>query len=131
LQQRLNNLEDLQVSPPDIERAAKYIWRAIKFREDKGDFRNAIKEIVDEAIGDEGAWGVALDWTNKIRPDGVWQHKKFIILDHVMYDNWAQIPGNRPDLTKARKRHFYLLPCFTRSYCANLKQCLMHNFVHI
>lgn len=65
LQQRLNNLEDLQVSPPDIERAAK---RAIMFHEDKANFRNAIKKMVNEAIGDEGAWGVAHDF------------KKFIVL---------------------------------------------------
>ena len=47
LQRSLDNLEEVQVSRSDVERAAKYLRCAVTFHEGKARRQNAVKELVD------------------------------------------------------------------------------------
>ena len=48
LQRSLDNLEEVQVSRSDVERAAKYLRCAVTFYECEEHRQNAVKELVDE-----------------------------------------------------------------------------------
>ncbi|KAF8340881.1 hypothetical protein F5887DRAFT_1225861 [Amanita rubescens] len=80
LQQRLGHLEELPVSRSDVERAAKYLRCAITFYEDEARHQDAIRGLVDEAIGQNGEWGLALGWADNIKPDGSWWYDVFLVL---------------------------------------------------
>ena len=53
LQRCLDNLEEVQVSRSEVERAAKYLRCAVAFYEDETHRQKAIKELVNEAIGEK------------------------------------------------------------------------------
>lgn len=78
LQWRLDHLEKVKVSRPDVERAAKYLQCAVAFYEDEKFREKAIKDIVDDAIGEKGNWDVALTWANGIRSVGAWWYISII-----------------------------------------------------
>lgn len=80
LQQRLDHLEQVQVSRSEVERAAKYLLCAVTFYEDEAHRQKAIKELFDEAIGEKGEWDLALGWADNIKPDGSWWYDGFLIL---------------------------------------------------
>ena len=80
LQQRLGLLEELPVSRSEVERAAKYLRCAVTFYEDDAHRQDAIRGLVDEAIGQKGEWGLALGWADNIKPDGSWWYDVFLIL---------------------------------------------------
>jgi hypothetical protein len=44
----------------------------------KKDRKKAIKDVVDDAIGEKGDWDVALTWANGIRPAGAWWYISII-----------------------------------------------------
>lgn len=80
LQQRLDHLEQVPVFRSDIERAAKYLRCAVTFYGDEARRQDAIQELVDEAIGKKGEWGLTLGWADNIKPDGSWWYDVFLIL---------------------------------------------------
>jgi hypothetical protein len=80
LQRCLDNLEEVQVSRSEVERAAKYLRCAVAFYEDEAHRQNAIKELVDESIGEKGEWGYNLSWADNIKPDGSWWYDSFLLL---------------------------------------------------
>ncbi|KAJ3510280.1 hypothetical protein NLJ89_g4771 [Agrocybe chaxingu] len=80
LQQRLDHLEQVQVSRPEVERAAKYILCTVEFHKDEA-HQKVIKGLLDEAIGENGDWGCTLGWADNIKPDGAWWYAKFLILN--------------------------------------------------
>jgi hypothetical protein len=80
LQQRLDHLEKVPVSRSDVERAAMYLRCAVTFYEDEARRQDAIQELVDEAIGEKGEWGLVLGWADKIKPGGSWWYDGFLIL---------------------------------------------------
>ena len=56
LQQKLDHLEQIQVSVSDINHAAQYIRSVVKFHGSEEEFQNNIKESVTNAIGSTGIW---------------------------------------------------------------------------
>ena len=48
LQWPFDHLEQVKVSRPDVERAAKYLRCAVAFYEDERDHQKAIKDIIDD-----------------------------------------------------------------------------------
>jgi hypothetical protein len=80
LQQRLDHLEQVKVSRSEVDRAAKYLRCAITFYEDEDHRQKAIKELVDEAIGEKGKWGLALGSADNIKPNGSRWYDEFLIL---------------------------------------------------
>ena len=80
LQWHLNNLEDVQVFRSEVERAAKYLRCAVAFYRDEILRQNAMKELVDEAIGEKGEWGCTLSWADNIKPGGSWWYGIFLLL---------------------------------------------------
>jgi hypothetical protein len=80
LQQRLDHLEQVQVSRSQVDHAAKYLLCAVAFYEIEAHRQKAIKELVDKAIGDEGEWGLRLDWADNIKIDGSWWYDGFLAL---------------------------------------------------
>ncbi|CAA7270480.1 unnamed protein product [Cyclocybe aegerita] len=77
LQQRLDDLEKVEVDCQEIERAAKYILRTVEFHEDEAHLQKEIQDLLDQAIGEKGC---ILDWANNIKPDCSWWRQKFLIL---------------------------------------------------
>ena len=80
LQRRLDHLEQVHVSRQEVERAAQYLRCAVAFYDNEGLRQKAIKDLVDDAIGEAGDWGRSLDWADKIKPDGGWWYDTFLIL---------------------------------------------------
>ncbi|KAJ3508829.1 hypothetical protein NLJ89_g5539 [Agrocybe chaxingu] len=80
LQQRLDDLEKVEVDCQEIERAAKYIQRTVEFHEDEAHLQKEIQDLLDQAIGENGSWGCILDWADNIKPDCAWWRQKFLIL---------------------------------------------------
>jgi hypothetical protein len=80
LQRWLDNLEDIQVSRSEVDRAAKYLRCAVAFYEDEAHRQNAIKELIDESIGEKGMWGYNLSWADSIKPNGSWWYDSFLLL---------------------------------------------------
>lgn len=52
LQQRLEHLEQIQPSRPEIERAVKYLQCAVAFYHRE----LAMKNALEEAVGEKGGW---------------------------------------------------------------------------
>ena len=80
LQRCLDNLEEVQVSRSEVDRAAKYLRCSVAFYENEAHRQNAIKDLVDELIGEKGEWGYNLSWADDIRPDGSWWYDSFLLL---------------------------------------------------
>jgi hypothetical protein len=80
LQHRLNHLERVHVSHQEVERAAQYLRCAVAFYDNEDLRQKAIKDLVDDAIGEVGEWGHSLDWADKIKPDSGWWYNIFLIL---------------------------------------------------
>lgn len=80
LQQRLDLLEQVQVSRLEVQRAANYLRYAVKFYKDESRRQEKIKELINEAIGENGEWGLTLGWADNIKPDGSWWYNAFLIL---------------------------------------------------
>ena len=80
LQRSLDNLEEVQVSRSEVERAANYLRCAVAFYEDEAHRQNAIKVLVDELIGEKGEWGYNLSWADNIKPVGSWWYDGFLFL---------------------------------------------------
>lgn len=80
LQQRLDHLEQVQVSRLEVQRAANYLRSAVKFYKDESRRQEVIKGLIDEAIGEDGEWGLTLGWADNIKPDGSWWYDTFLIL---------------------------------------------------
>jgi hypothetical protein len=80
LQQRLDHLEQVQVSRSEVDRAAKYLLCAVTFYEGEAHRQKAIEELVDEAIGEKGEWCLRLNWADGIKPDGSWWYDTFLTL---------------------------------------------------
>ncbi|KAF8963415.1 hypothetical protein BDZ97DRAFT_2059090 [Flammula alnicola] len=55
-QNNLEHLEQVEVSCPDIERAAKYLQCGVAFYQNDALRQMVIKELIDEAIGEKGDW---------------------------------------------------------------------------
>ena len=80
LQRCLDNLEEVKVSRSEVERAAQYLQCAVTFYEDEVYDQNAIKQLVDELIGENGDWGYNLSWADNINPNGSWWYDDFLLL---------------------------------------------------
>ena len=80
LQQCLDHLEQVNVSPSTVECASRYLQCAVTFYEDKAHRQKAIKELVDGAIGEKAKWTFTLGWADNIKPDGSWWYNEFLIL---------------------------------------------------
>ncbi|KAJ3510653.1 hypothetical protein NLJ89_g4547 [Agrocybe chaxingu] len=80
LQQRLDRLEQVQVRPREIERAAWYISWTVKFHEDEAILQIWIKDLLNIAIGQNGEWGRTLNWADDIQPTSAWWYKEFLTL---------------------------------------------------
>ena len=80
LSRSLDNLKQVQVSRSEVDRAAKYLRCAIAFYEDEAHRQNAIKELVDESIGEKGEWGYNLSWADNIKPDRSWWYDSLLLL---------------------------------------------------
>ena len=80
LQGCLDNLEKVQAPHSEVKHAAKYLQHAVVFYEDGVHHRNAIKELIDELIGEKGKWGYNLSWVDNIKPDGSWWYDSFLFL---------------------------------------------------
>jgi hypothetical protein len=79
LQRNLENLEEVKVSRNDVDCAAKYLRCAVDFYKDEAQRQKAIMDLINEAIGQNGEWGYALDWADGIKPDGCWWHDLFLV----------------------------------------------------
>ncbi|KDR76199.1 hypothetical protein GALMADRAFT_210854 [Galerina marginata CBS 339.88] len=82
LQQSFSDLEQVNVSEDEALRAANYIRSAAKFYDWEDLRQEAIKELVDAAIAQPGAWGrpVNMAPVNDIIPNACWWHDIFLIL---------------------------------------------------
>jgi hypothetical protein len=80
LQHRLDHLEQVHVSCPDVVGAAKYLRYAVAFYDSEDLRQKAIKNVVNVIIGGVGEWQCRLDWADNIKPDGSWWYEKFLIL---------------------------------------------------
>ncbi|CAA7263657.1 unnamed protein product [Cyclocybe aegerita] len=80
LQKRLDDLEKVEVTRQEIERAADYIQETVKFHDDEAQLQRVIQDILDQAIGGNGDWGRTLDWADNIKPDRPWWYQAFLIL---------------------------------------------------
>ena len=80
LQRCLDNLQEVQVTRSDVECAAKYLRCAVAFYEDETQRQNAIKELVNEAIGEKGEWNDRLEWADNIKLNGSWWYNSFLLL---------------------------------------------------
>lgn len=80
LQQRLDHLDQVQASRPEVDLAAKYVRSTVTFYKDESTRQNAIKGIVDEAIDENGRWTQTLGWADSIKPDCCWWHDVFLIV---------------------------------------------------
>ena len=78
LQKNLENLEQVGISPSDVDHANQYIRYATKFYKDEAQCQKAIMELIEEAIGEKGEWGSTLVWADRIRPDGCWWYGLFL-----------------------------------------------------
>ena len=88
LQQRLDNLEQGEVSCTEVHRAAQYIVSATKFFEERNR-QNDIKELISKAIGGKPLWKQLLRWAGGIKPDGSWWYNKFPILVLEIKNMWG------------------------------------------
>jgi len=79
LQHRLDHLDQVQVTRQDVGHAAQYLNLAVGFYEDETARENAIKEIINVLIGQDGSWNTQLNWAGGIKPDCCWWHKEFPI----------------------------------------------------
>ena len=79
LQRRLDNLEEVQVTRPEVDHAARYLRCAVAFYKDEALRQNAIKDLVDQMIGEQGQWGSTLSWADNIKPDGGWWYQDFLL----------------------------------------------------
>ena len=80
LQQHLDNLDQIQVTPRDVQCATDYIKRAIEFYPDEAARENAIKGIFDAGVGQGGDWDTRLNWADGIKPDCCWWYKEFLTM---------------------------------------------------
>jgi hypothetical protein len=80
LQRRLDHLEQVGVSRRDVEGAAEYLRYAVAFYDKEDLHQKAIKNVVNDIIGEAGEWECRLDWADKIKPDGSWWYGTFLIL---------------------------------------------------
>jgi hypothetical protein len=81
LQQRLEHLERVDVSRPEVDHAAKYLHCSVQFYKDESTRESAVKEIINKAIGEAGKWGCHINLAHsRIKPDGCWWHDVFLIL---------------------------------------------------
>ena len=80
LQRCLENLEEVQVSRLEVERAAQYLHCAVAFYQDEANHQTAIKRLVDESIGEKGECGYYLNWADNIKPNGSWWYDDFLLL---------------------------------------------------
>ena len=79
MQRNLDNLEEVKVSRNDVDCAAKYLRCAVDFYKDEVQRQKAITYLINEAIGQNGEWGYALDWADGIKPDSCWWHDLFLV----------------------------------------------------
>ncbi|KDR71453.1 hypothetical protein GALMADRAFT_253758 [Galerina marginata CBS 339.88] len=82
LQQSFDDLEKVDVSEGEAFLAANYIRCATKFY-DREDLRQeAIKELVNAALGGADEWGISIDKApvNDVAPDCYWWYDMFVIL---------------------------------------------------
>ncbi|KAG5636817.1 hypothetical protein H0H81_006764 [Sphagnurus paluster] len=89
LQQNLDYLEQVEVSPAEVSRAANYLHSAAKFYEDKDQRQDVIKDLITDALGGTGKWKHTINLDSgstvrvkgeKIIPDASWWHNVFLIL---------------------------------------------------
>ena len=80
LQRRLDHLEQVHVSRRDVEGAAEYLRYAVAFYDNEDVRQKAIKNVVNDVIGETGEWECCLDWADNIKPDGGWWYETFLIL---------------------------------------------------
>jgi hypothetical protein len=78
LQRNLENLEQVEISPSDVDHASQYLRFATKFYKDEAQCQRAIMELIEEAIGAKGEWGSTLVWADRIKPDGCWWYGLFL-----------------------------------------------------
>lgn len=82
LQQNLGNLDQVEVSEDEASIAASYIRCAVKFHDNEKDRQDAIKDLVDGAIGGTGEWGIPVNMAplSSIKPERIWWHDVFVML---------------------------------------------------
>jgi hypothetical protein len=82
LQQNLGNLDQVEVSEDEASLAASYIRCAVKFHDNEKDRQDAIKDLVDGAIGGTGEWGIPVNMAplSSIKPERIWWHDIFVML---------------------------------------------------
>lgn len=66
LQRNLEDLESVEVSRLEVERAARYLQCTVRFYKDEAHRQNEIKDSINQAIGEDGAWGRVLNWADNI-----------------------------------------------------------------
>jgi len=80
LQWNLEHLKEVEVSQLYVGHAAKYLQCAVRFFKDDAQRKTEITLLINEAIGETGEWGRALDWADNIKPDSCWWYYEFLIL---------------------------------------------------
>ena len=80
LQHRLDHLDQVQVTRPDVGHAAQYLNLAIRFYKDETARENAIKEKINVAVGQDGIWNTQLHWADNIKPNCCWWRKDFLVM---------------------------------------------------
>lgn len=81
LQQRLDGLDQVQVTRQDVEHAASYLKTAIEFYPDDSSRQMAIQEIVDVAVGQGGSWlNTWFSCADRIQPNCSWRHEEFLVM---------------------------------------------------
>ena len=89
LQQRLDHLEQGEVSCTEVQRAAHYIVSATKFYDEEKDRQDQIEELIAKAIGGKPLWKQLLRWASGIKPDGSWWYNKFPVLVLEIKNTWG------------------------------------------
>ena len=76
LQNDLEHLEQITVTPQEVDNAHEYLGKAIGFHSNESLRQRAIKDLVDTALGTKGEWGSRTNF----RPSASWSHNGFVTL---------------------------------------------------
>lgn len=80
LQRGLDHLDEVDVTPVDVLRAASYLSHSTGFYDNEAARQGAIRELFNNAIANKGKWELPLDWAGNIKPDATWWFDIFLIM---------------------------------------------------
>jgi hypothetical protein len=85
LQQRLENLDQIEVSRQEVGRAADYLYSAINYYDDESVRELAVKRLIDEMMGGIVEWGEIVDLDEGIiKPRRCDWYRDFLIAIHEL-----------------------------------------------